>query len=294
MIQLDHGDWSLALRPDLGAAVTHLTWRGEDILRAAPDGVTHPLDTGSFPLVPYANRIDRGTFTFAGREVVLPPTAGFEPHALHGVGWLRPWSVLQCRPDFVDLALAADASPDWPWAWTASHRMRLDADGVEMTLSITNQDRQPMPAGLGLHPYFAIASGAVLTAPAGQVWVNDANEIPERLAPASTVVDWSDGALVASAPFVDNAYAGWSGQVRLDHARHVVTLTASTNARWLQIYAPGKGGFVCIEPVTHRPDAHNAPAGEDSGLAILASGETLSMSMHLAAADRNRMTGDHP
>lgn len=286
MIELAQGDWSLALRPELGAAVTRLTWRGQDILRPAPEGATHPLETGSFPLVPYANRINGGAFVFEDRDIALPPTPGFEPHALHGVGWIRAWSVVQAGPAFADLAMAAQPTADWPWAWTASHRLRLDADGVEMTLSITNKDPEPMPAGLGLHPYFSIESGTVLTARAARVWLNAANEIPERLAPASSVIDWSHGAAVSSAPFVDNAYADWAGTAELRHRRSLVTMTASPNARWLQVYAPGAGGFVCLEPVTHRPDAHNAPSDEDTGLVTLTPGQTLFLSMRITASEQ--------
>ena len=280
------------MRPELGAAITRLGWRGRDILRPTPDNAAHPLETGCFPLVPYANRIDRGAFVFAGRDIALPPTPGFEPHSLHGVGWLRAWSVQRTGADFVDLALAAGATADWPWAWTASHGLRLGADGLEMTLSITNEDREPMPAGLGLHPYFAIAPDTVLTAPAARVWLNDANEIPERIAPASSVTDWSEGAVVSSAPFVDNAYADWAGTAQLTHARHVVAVSASANARWLQIYAPGAGDFVCLEPVTHRPDAHNAPRKEDAGLASLEPGQSLLMSMRIIVAERQPAIGE--
>ena len=283
MIDLAHGEWSLALRPELGAAVTRLTWSGHDILRPTPEGATHPLETGSFPLVPYANRIDRGRFGFGGRDIGLPPTPGFEPHALHGVGWVRGWTVRKTGAAFVDLVLTAGASADWPWAWTASHSLRLDDDGVGMMLSITNDDPEPMPAGLGLHPYFTVSPGTVLTAPAARVWLTDANDIPDRPAPASSLIDWSHGAAVSSAPFVDNAYADWAGTAVLNHGGHIVTVAASANARWLQVYAPGAGDFACLEPVTHRPNAHNAPSGEDAGLVTLAPGQTLSVSMRIGA-----------
>lgn len=292
MIELARDDWSLTLRPELGAAVTRLTWRGQDILRPTPDGAKHPLETASFPLVPYANRIDRGGFVFAGRDIVLPPTPGFEPHALHGTGWLQAWTVLRADAAAIDLVLAARATEDWPWAWTASHRLGLDADGVEMTLSITNEDEEPMPAGLGLHPYFAIGSGTGLTARAARVWLNDTNGIPEQLAPPSDLIDWSKGAAVASAPFVDNAYADWPGTAQLRHARHVVTMTASPNARWMQVYAPGAGDFVCLEPVTHRPNAHNAASDEDAGLVRLEPGRTLSMSMRITASNQTPAIGE--
>ena len=292
MIELAHGDWSMTLRPELGASMTRLTWRDRDILRPAPADATHPLETGSFPLVPYANRIDRGAFRFAGREISLPATSGFEPHTLHGVGWLRPWSVLKTDRDFVDLALTAEASEDWPWAWTASHRLKLDDDGLEATLSITNNDQTPMPAGLGLHPYFAAENRTIVTLGAEEVWLTDPTDIPRERSTPSAVVDWAAGVSLANAPFVDNAYTGWSGRAGIEHRDHVVELTASTNASWLQVYAPGSGGFVCIEPVTHRPDAHNAPHGETSGLVTLKPGKTLSSWMRITATERPDLEGE--
>lgn len=292
MIELSRDDWSLALRPELGAAVTRLTWRERDILRPTSRDPAHPLETGCFPLVPYANRIDRGAFHFAGRDILLPATAGFEPHALHGLGWLRPWRVARSDETSVDLILSSGAAADWPWDWTASLRLGLQSDGVDMALSLTNEDARPMPAGLGLHPYFALERETVLSAAAPQVWVNGADEIPQRLAAASDIIDWGPGAPVASAPFVDNAYAGWGGTAELRHAGHTVVMTASPNARWMQIYAPGSGDFVCLEPVTHRPDAHNAPDREITGLAVLGPGQTLSMSMRITASENALMSGE--
>lgn len=285
LIRLAHGDWTLRLRPDLGAAVTRLTWRGRDVLRPARDDIDSPLDAASFPLAPYANRIDGGAFRFEGREVRLPATPGFAPHALHGAGWRALWSVLRMDERSVDLALACEASADWPWAWTAGHRLALDGDGLLLTLSLTNEDRTPMPAGLGLHPYFATTGATRLTLPAPRIWLTDAREIPARLEAASALFDWSGGAAVGDAPFVDHAYADWTGQAELDHCGWRAALAASPNARWAQVYAPRGEGFACVEPVTHRPDAHNALPGEDSGLIALAPGRTLTLTARITASE---------
>jgi aldose 1-epimerase len=123
------------------------------------------------------------------------------------------------------------------------------------------------------------------------VWQTDASGIPSRRSSPSDIVDWEAGIPLAAAPFVDHAYDGWSGRARLEHRDHVVELSASANASRVQVYAPGSGGFVCIEPVTHRPDAHNAPSEEDSGLVSLKPGETLSISMRIAAAEKANTQG---
>ncbi|MFZ4165958.1 aldose 1-epimerase [Brevundimonas sp. NPDC058933] len=284
-MRIESGDWGLSLRPDLGASITALTWRGRDVLRPAPDVLDNPLAAGSFPLVPYANRIDGGAFAFQGGDIRLPATPGFEPHALHGVGWRSRWGVLRAHDGAVDLALAVEAGPEWPWAWTASHRLRLSEAGLEMSLTITNEDRAPMPAGLGLHPYFAVEAATRLRLPASKVWLTDTREIPDRLVPASELIDWSAGVAVAEAPFVDHAYADWDGRAALLHDGWRVDMSAAPNARWAQVYAPRGEGFVCVEPVTHRPDAHNAPASEDSGLTGLAPGGALTLFARITASE---------
>lgn len=284
-MKIERGDWALNLRPELGASITSLTWRGRDVLRPSPGDLDSPLAAASFPLAPYANRIDGGAFAFAGRTVRLPATPGFAPHALHGVGWRARWNVLRVHGGTVDLVLAAQAGAEWPWAWTASHRLSLSEDGLEMSLSLANEDAAPMPAGLGLHPYFAVEPETRLQLSAPKVWLTDAREIPERLADAADLVDWSEGAAVVEAPFVDHAYADWDGRATLLHEGWRVDLTASPNARWAQIYAPRGERFVCVEPVTHRPDAHNARSDEDSGLTELAPGGALTLTARITASE---------
>ena len=284
-MKIECGAWALSLRPDLGASITGLTWRERDVLRPAPHGADSPLTASSFPLAPYANRIDGGAFAFQGKAVRLPATPGFEPHALHGVGWRSRWNVLRAHGGTVDLALAVEAGSEWPWAWTASHRLSLSEAGLEMTLAITNEDRTPMLAGLGLHPYFAVEATTRLRLPAPKVWLTDTREIPVRLAHARDLIDLSNGVAVAEAPFVDHAYADWDRRAALLHDGWRVDLSASPNARWAQIYAPRDEGFVCVEPVTHRPDAHNAPLGEDSGLTLLQPGGFLSMTTRITASE---------
>ncbi len=283
MIRLAAGDWHATLRPELGGAVAALSWRGQDVMRPTPEGADDPLQTACFPLVPYANRIDGGRFVFEGREVRLMPTPGFEPHALHGDGWRRPWSAEAADDRSATLTLEHDRG-DWPWRWSAHQEVSLDEAGLTISLSVTNTDDAPMPAGLGLHPHFVRPEEGRLMLQAGEVWRVDERLIPTDLAPPAAVFDWASGPLIEDAPFVDNAYAGWDGIARIADEGRMVTLEASANAGWAHVYAPRGESFVCVEPVTHRPDALNAPAGEASGLVVLQPGGTMAMSMRISAA----------
>lgn len=279
MTELRHGDWRLVLRPELGGAVASLSCGGLDVLRPMPEGSVEILDAGCFPLTPYANRITGGRFVFEGREIELPVLPAFAPHALHGDGWRSAWSVEAQDGASVTLAHRHEAGA-WPWAYEARQVFTLTGQGLHVALSMTNLSDTSMPAGLGLHPYFPVEPQTRLTLEATQVWGGGLDEVPATLLPVTQVHDWSGGPRVADAPFVDHAYVA-SGPAVLCGPGRTTTVTASDNAGWRHVYAPG-ADFCCIEPVTHRPNAAHAPEGEASGWAVLAPGETLSMWMELS------------
>ncbi|WP_332659135.1 aldose 1-epimerase [Brevundimonas sp.] len=282
MIRLQAGDWRAVLNPALGGSVAELEWLGRPVLRPTPRDAVDPLQTACFPLVPYANRIADGRFVFGGRARDVGVTPGFEPHALHGLGWRRPWEVERADPAEAVLTFRHPGGGEWPWAFSAGQRFQLSGRGLRITLSMTNQDSETQPAGLGLHPYLNRLPDDRLTVAAPRVWRSDDTLIPRERVPAPAVFDWSDGPAIADAPFVDNAYEEWSGLARLVHADWSVTL-ASPGTRRVHVYAPRRAGFVCIEPVSHRPNALNASADEASGLVILEPGQTLSLSMTIGA-----------
>ena len=176
----------------LGGAVGRFTWDGRDVLRPAPAGATEVLDTGSFALVPYCNRIRDGRFSFGGHEVVLSPNLGDHPHALHGQGWRGVWTVVSASE--TEAVLAFDHPPgQWPWAYRAEQRFVLGDEGLRIALSVTNTGTEPMPAGLGFHPYFPARAGERLRAGVTGVWMIDADCLPTTHVDGAWRSDWAAG-----------------------------------------------------------------------------------------------------
>lgn len=278
MIKLAEGEWTAELRPDLGGAITALRRARRDVLRPTPEDATDPLETACFPLTPYANRIAGARFVFDGCEVRLPVSDRFAPHALHGDGWLKPWTVVEAQADRVVLTLDGGDDAHWPWAYGVRQTVSLSAEGLRVELSMTNASDTPMPAGLGLHPYFPRPEGARLTAAATGVWTGE-DIVPDQLAVPAEVADWRDQVVdeAAGARLIDNAYDGWTGLAVMADADGETRLAASTDR--LHVYAPQGKAFCCLEPVTHRPDVFNQAAPGDGGFVVLAPGESLSLWM---------------
>jgi galactose mutarotase-like enzyme len=100
MIELAAGSATAIISPVDGGRIASLRIDGREVL-VTGDSSSNPLHWGSYPMVPYAGRIRRGRFTFAGREHHLP--ISLAPHAIHGSGFTSRWEVLDAGLDHAEL-----------------------------------------------------------------------------------------------------------------------------------------------------------------------------------------------
>ncbi len=281
LLEIASGAYEVGLTPS-GGGVAYLRFQGVDVLRPAGESRDGPLGLSSFPLVPYANRIAHGQFTWGGRSVSLAPNFGDHPHCLHGDGWLAPWTAAQAGADLAILDLDREGG-DWPWAYSARQTVQADREGVTFELELLNRAESAMPAGLGFHPYFPDRSDARLTANVESVWLASEDGLPTTAAAADTFGDWASGAPLRSTALIDHCHAGWAGLAAIVLPRQglMVRMTASANLGYLHIYSPPGEDFFCVEPVSHRPDALNALDPIMQGVAALLPGARLRATMRL-------------
>lgn len=256
-VEIGAGDYRLVAAPDRGGSILRFDWRGQPLLRPAIGPSI--LDVAYFPLVPFSNRIAHGRFAVAGREVRLRPNfpGSAHPHPLHGFGWLAPWTVIRREPDEIVMEHLHQAG-EWPWSYRAEQRFMLGEDGLTLSLAVTNRSDDPMPLGLGFHPYFPRGQETVYTGFHRGEWRTDAECIPlshdERAVPR----DWWDGAPVGSRA-VDTLYTGRRGPLEIAWPDRRITLTLDCADALVDtvVYAPRGSDFFCVEPVTHMIDAFN-------------------------------------
>jgi aldose 1-epimerase len=272
-VRLAAHDWMLDLLPELGGSIGALRHAGREVLRPAPVATRDVLETGCFPLVPYANRIAHGCFQVGGTAYRLPLNFGEHPHSLHGSGWQAQWRTGEAGAGHATLIHEHDASAGWPWRYRAEQRFELMPGAFRIELAVTNDDPSAMPAGLGLHPYFPIEDGTRLAFRASSVWLSDETMLPTVPVPPDTFGDWTAPREIAGTTLIDNAYEGWTGALRIDQPWGGVELVGET-AGVLHLYRPPGERFFCAEPVSHLPDAVNR-----GGLPMLAPGGTRTLAM---------------
>lgn len=284
MIEIASGPFRLTVDPATGGSVASLDWHGHPLLRRQQG--TGVLNSASFPMVPFHNRLRHSRFGWQGEIVALHPNHPDNPAepAMHGLGWRLPWRVATQAADGVELALevaGSRAAGEWPWSFRAEQGFHLDGDGVLFTLAISNRADVPMPAGLGFHPFFPCDATTRLIAHHRGEWQVDAACLPISLDRRDTAIDWWAGQPVGSRA-VDTVYTERVGDMAIHWpARGIgVAILSSQDLPFTTVYAPPAPAFVCVEPVSHSTDAFNRPE-PDNGMRVLAPGERWQVIMRL-------------
>lgn len=282
MLELATADYRLLLEPERGGSIAALQWRGRDLLR--PSRVGSILETASFPLVPFSNRIAHGRFTAHGRSVRLSPNfpGNDHPHPLHGFGWLTAWEVARATGEEAEL-VHRHAGGEWPWPYVATQQFHLTRQGLTIILQLENRGQDAMPAGLGFHPYFPRDADTRYHGMHRGEWQTGEDGLPRDLVEHDRARDWWDGQPVASRR-VDTVYTHRDGDLTIEWPSrgHGLTLAPSTALGFTVVYTPAAEDYFCVEPVTHMTDAVNRSSA-DNGLIWLAPGKKTDVALHLSA-----------
>jgi aldose 1-epimerase len=299
MIELAAGAARAAVDAALGGTIDAFTWHGEPVLRPTPPQARAERNvrlSACYPLVPYSNRIRNALLAFSGVRHRLARNFGDHPHAIHGVGWQRAWTVVASSATHATMALEHDAQGDaamsWPWPFRAVQMLDLAASvggaALTATLTIENTGSAPFPFGLGWHPFFARDPTTSLQFEARHVWINDETRLPVERIPAAGAWSFDPPRLIGEAT-LDHVFCAFGGRATLRSPARafVTTLEADTACRHLVVYAPAGRDFAAIEPVTHETDAFNraAEGAADTGTRVLPPGGAFSCTMRVAVAD---------
>jgi aldose 1-epimerase len=170
-----------------------------------------------------------------------------------------------------------------PFDYAARLEVAFDADGLQLALTLGNLAAEPVPMGLGWHPFFLRPPGTRLRFAATALLARDARGLP--LAAQDTAgVDGDEAAYEG----LDTHFAGWDGVLTITRPDLTLRLTAGGAwARNLQIFAPAGSSVLCAESVSHVPDAPNRPEFAALGpLTMLAPGAALRASLTLSCTER--------
>ncbi len=269
------------LLPELGGRIHRLRAFGHDLLRTPEDPDEHrrdPFFWGAYPMAPWCNRIPPGPNAAGGRTIDLPSNFG-DGSVIHGQVSSRPWF----RDGDGTLRVTGGGAGDgWPWEYEASLSASVSGAVLRLEYSLENRSDAPMPAGLGLHPWFRAPLEVAIPAPRAYP-VNDGSPahpvrvdgtldlIARRTPPPDLDATWTD----LDDPWIDLAWPDADVELRIE---------IGAPAALVALASPAGLGAVAVEPQTHGPDPlRRFVRGEADAPALLEPADTLRLHLVLAA-----------
>ncbi|SEK77828.1 aldose 1-epimerase [Streptacidiphilus jiangxiensis] len=156
-VLLTAGDVAVSVLPDAGCRLGSLRIGAHELLRTAQeidDPAADVFGYGSFPMVPWAGRVDRGLFNNGPVRHRLP--VDLTPHAAHGTAVRSRWRTA-AAPAVTDegttAAFVLELADPWPYPGRVTQLFELTPERLRTTLSVEAL-RDSFPAQAGWHPWF--------------------------------------------------------------------------------------------------------------------------------------------
>jgi len=263
------------------------------------DGAGRPSRGGIPLLFPFPGRIPGTTLSWQGQQYALEPGDALG-NAIHGFVLSRPWRVVEASPQRVvgefdshrdDPGLAAR----WPSAFRFQATYTLAGQSLRCELVAENTGKEPLPCGLGAHPYFRLplggpsAEACLVRLPVAERW-----ELENLLPTGRKMIEPDARALAAGKPFADLrlddvfsglGFEGGACTTSIHDPGSGCTLVQRFGAPFREcvVYTPPHREAICIEPYTCVAGAFALQGrGIDTGLLVLPPGETLRAWFELA------------
>ena len=274
VVTVSGGDIEVELLPDIGARLHRLRVGGHDLLRTPADTSEHvsdPFFWGGYVMAPWCGRLAPGPMAVGKRVVDLHPNFP-DGSAIHGQVYAAPWRQVG------DASFAVDAggSGGWPWRYRVEMAASVVGAALSLVLRLTNLDDEPMPGGIGLHPWFPLAVEVAIHA--GQVYASNADTSPAPQ-PVSGDLD-----LRHRRPMAQGVDATWPDPqdppLELFWPEHQLRAAVRAPFPTLHIVAAYavERGAIATEPQTHAPQGLRRLLEHEPGaLTLIAPGAAIEL-----------------
>lgn len=263
-----------AVVTEVGAGLRALTVGGRALVETFDVGVRPPRGLGNV-LVPWPNRTAGGRWEWNGAAQQLALTEPSAGNAIHGLLRHVLYRPDAAQPGEITLRAVVPVQPGWPVPLDTAVHYALDPTGLTVTHTVRNVGEEPVPFGIGAHPYLragdADVDDCVLTLAASTSLPLDGGLPTGPAVPVPAELDLRGGRRIGDLD-LDHAFGGCAPAAGDTLIRHRLAATDGTTElwaepvfAWAQVFTPstlvGRGRGVAVEPMTCPPDALNSGVG---------------------------------
>ncbi|HUR77873.1 MAG TPA: hypothetical protein VMZ22_07990 [Acidimicrobiales bacterium] len=263
MLTLTAGATTATVFPDAGGRLGQLDFGAGPLLRGPGPGLAWDA-WGAYPLLPWSNRIPAGRLRFGDIDAALPVNWR-DGTAIHGLTADVAWNVDAADEISARLSVAVTQPP---YEVRGEQRFHIRDGVLDLELAVVNLAANPVPVGLGIHPWFRAGH---IRVPAAARWPGEPLPTGDPVA----VEGEADLRDLAIPSLMDRCYTRLTGTTAEAPG---VELSWNGPVTQIVVYT-GEPGWVVIEPVTMANDgfglAERATSGH--GVQVLEPGGELAV-----------------
>lgn len=272
-----------------------------DVLWAEPgfeSGTRRASGSGIPILFPFPGRIAGTSLSWNGRTYPLEAGDG-RGNAIHGFVLDRPWRVTHSSQSRVEGQFQASRDDPsllnrWPADFRITATYELAAGAMVARYVVENPGPEPLPCGLGAHPYFRVPIGqtagpaaqaageCLVKLPVSARWELEGMLPTGRLLPLDNPAECQHGLrfrdLHLDDVFTGLAFSGGTCRAAIVDPGSGLSMHLEFDRvfRECVVYNPPHRESICIEPYTCVPGSFGStPGGLDTGLRILEPGASF-------------------
>lgn len=299
-VEISHGDQRVVV-VEVGGGLRTYSVAGRAVLDGYGADEMSRSGRGQ-ALIPWPNRLEDGSYEFAGRRHQVPIDEPEKNNAIHGLVRWASWTVGRRRPESVVMEHLLHPRPGYPFSLALSIEYALSDTGLSVTTTATNRGPDPCPYGCGSHPYLALGTERIdsllLRAPGGTVLSSDERGLPSGRSPVEgTEYDFRRPRLIG-ATRLDSCFtdlerdADGLAHVRIEdpESRKALALWADNRYGYLMLFTGDplpdvNRRSLAVEPMSCPPNAFRS--GE--ALIRLAPGASFTSSWGIAPRTARRV-----
>ena len=256
------------------------------------EGNHSPSGSGIPILFPFPGRVPGAVLHWQGQEYQLVASDGLG-NAIHGFVLDRPWRVLDQSDRYVVGQFQASIDEPallscWPADFSITTTYEVRGSVLQGRYRLENPGDQPLPCGLGTHPYFRLPLGGPqrddcqIRVPVTAQWKLENLLANGEVLPLDKETDLVNGVDFGHLQ-LDNVFTGLTFQekhcratIRDPHSERTLCMTFNDMFQQCVLYNPPHREAICIEPYTCVPDAFQlSEATAPTGLIVLEPGQSI-------------------
>ena len=280
--------WQLTREDDLveilprGGLLARWRSSGVDVLKTQPHSGDYleglPL-WGCFPMAPFCNRLTPTVLPAHPDAIRFNANWPLEGLALHGTVYDAEWHAAKATGTHLEIACTVRAA-DRSDIGLCTKSIELTEAGLRLSIAFRYGLEGTMLAGVGLHPWFNAPACVQFRAAHRLDYSDDmvhCTAVPTEHIVLSSAED--DGH--------DCCYAGLGGPILLRADAWPDDLQITTNAPCAHVFLSNDFQSVCVEPVSHAPNAaHNEVSAAQGPLRQVSQGDSVAIDMSMGWASK--------